>query len=203
MPASFSPDNYAELWIASPWSVPAHPLRPTQDPRPSRDSNYLDVWARLKPGVSLEQARAEMNAIASRLEKEYPNDLLDEGVSVVPMHEELVSGLRPLLFILLGAVTCLLLIGCANVANLQLARAASPRARGFHSCGARCEPHPFDSTIAHGKSASRAPRRHPRGVARGLGDPGSACPQPSGHSAASRRSVLIGPCSGSASVFPF
>src|SRR4029077_20708230 len=90
MPASFSPDNYAELWIASPWSVPVHPLRPTQDPRPSRDSNYIDVWARLKPGVALEQARVEMNAIASRLEKEYPNDLLDEGVSVVPMHEELV-----------------------------------------------------------------------------------------------------------------
>ena len=128
MPASFSPDNYAELWVASPWSVPAHPLRPTQDPRPSRDSTYLDVWARLKPGVSLEQARAEMNAIASRLEKDYPGDLRDEGVSVVPMHEELVGGLRPLLFILLGAVACLLLIGCANVANLQLARAAS-RAR--------------------------------------------------------------------------
>ena len=69
-----------------------------------------------------------MNAIMLRLEKEYPNDLMDEGASVVPIHEELVSGIRPLLFILLGAVACLLLIGCANVANLQLARAAS-RAR--------------------------------------------------------------------------
>ncbi len=128
MPAKFSPDNYAELWIATPWSVPAHPLRPTEDPRLVRNSNYLDVWARLKPGVTLEQARAEMNAIMLRLEKDYPNDLKDEGAAITPLHEELVSGIRPLLFILLGAVTCLLLIGCANVANLQLARAAS-RAR--------------------------------------------------------------------------
>lgn len=128
MPAGFSPDNFAELWIASPWSVPRHPLRPTEDPRTARNSNYLDVWARLKPGVTLQQARADLNAIMLRLEKEYPNDLMDEGAEVVPIHEGLVSGIRPLLFILLGAVTCLLLIGCANVANLQLARAAG-RAR--------------------------------------------------------------------------
>lgn len=128
MPAGFAPDDYAELWVASPYSVPLHPLRPNLDPRPSRDSNYLDVWARLKAGVTLEQARAEMDTIMRRLEAAYPNDLEDEGISVVPMREGLVSGIRPLLFLLFGAVTCLLLIGCTNVANLQLARAAS-RAR--------------------------------------------------------------------------
>jgi tetratricopeptide (TPR) repeat protein len=100
-------------------------LRPLPYPQQER---IVEVWARLKPGVSLDQARADLNTIMLRLEKDYSSDLMDEGSALVPLHEELVSGIRPLLFILLGAVTCLLLIGCANVANLQLARAAG-RAR--------------------------------------------------------------------------
>ena len=128
MPPNFSPDDYGELWVPSPWGVPANALRPMEDPRPSRDSNYLDVWARLKPGVSLEQARAEMNAIMLRLEKQYPNDNQGVGIALTPLHEEMVSGIRPTLFVLAAAVASLLLIGCANVANLQLARAAG-RAR--------------------------------------------------------------------------
>jgi putative ABC transport system permease protein len=128
MPPNFSPDDYGELWVPSPWGVPANALRPMEDPRPSRDSNYLDVWARLKPGVSLEQARAEMNAIMLCLEKQYPNDNQDVGIALTPLHEEMVSGIRPTLFVLVAAVASLLLIGCANVANLQLARAAG-RAR--------------------------------------------------------------------------
>jgi predicted permease len=125
MPASFSPDRYGELWVPSPWGVPANTLRPHIDPRGVRDSNYLDVWARLKPGVTLEQARAEMTAIMARLEQEHPNENRDAGITIVPLHEQMVSGIRSILFVLLAAVACLLLIGCANVANLQLARAAA------------------------------------------------------------------------------
>lgn len=128
MPATFDPDNYGELWQASPWSVPAHPLRPTQDPRTLRDSNYLDVWARLQPGVSLAQARAEMEGIMHRLEQQYPAENTDTGIALLPVHEDLVSNIKPLLFVLFGAVAFLLLIACANVANLQLARATA-RAR--------------------------------------------------------------------------
>ena len=128
MPANFSPDGYGELWVPSPWGVPANTLRPHIDPRALRDSQYLDVWGRLKPGVSLEQARAEMAAIMARLEQEHPRENRDGGIAVVPLHEERVSGIRSILFVLLAAVACLLLIGCANVANLQLARAAA-RAR--------------------------------------------------------------------------
>jgi putative ABC transport system permease protein len=124
MPANFSPDDYGELWLPSPWGVPANALRPAEDPRSSRSSNYLDVWARLKPGVSLEQARTEMNAIMLRLEKQYPNDDMGVGIALTPLHEEMVSGIRPVLLVLVAAVSSLLLIGCANVANLQLARAA-------------------------------------------------------------------------------
>ena len=128
MPPNYSPDGYAELWIASPWGVPSHSLRPDEDPRQNRDSNYLDVWARLKPGVKVEQARAEMNGIMQRLEKQYPDSLDDAGATLTPLHDEIVSDIRPILFVLFAAVGFLLLIACANVANLQLARAAT-RAR--------------------------------------------------------------------------
>ena len=128
MPSNFAPDGYGEVWVPSPWGVPANSLRPQVDPRQLRDSNYLDVWARLKPGVTLEQARAEMATIMARLEQEHPDENPDAGIVVVPLHEEIVRGIRSILFVLLAAVACLLLIGCANVANLQLARAAA-RAR--------------------------------------------------------------------------
>jgi putative ABC transport system permease protein len=128
MPATFSPDDYGELWVPSPWDVPTHPLSPNDNPREFRDRSYLEVWARLKPGVTLEQARTEMSAIARRLEKQYPNEDKDTGVALVPIHEEMVSGIRPMLLMLLGAVSFVLLIACANVANLLLARAAT-RAR--------------------------------------------------------------------------
>ena len=125
MPWRFSPDNYGQLWIPSRWDVPSHPLVPDQDPRPMRDRSYLDVWGRLKTGVTIEQARAQMKAIAARLEAQYPDANSDVGATVVPLREEVVSGLRPALTVLMGAVAFLLLIGCVNVANLLLVRAAT------------------------------------------------------------------------------
>jgi putative ABC transport system permease protein len=123
MPASFEPDDYGELWMPSPWDVPPYPLAPEKDPRPLRDSNYFEAWARLKPGVTLAQARAEMDAIARHLEKQYPDANTDIGISVVAMQDNLVSDIRPTLLLLVAAVVLVLLIGCANVANLLLARA--------------------------------------------------------------------------------
>ena len=125
MPRQFSPDDYGQLWIPSPWGVPQHPLVPEKDPRPMRNRSYLDVWGRLKPGVTMEQARTQMKAIAARLETQYPDDNSDVGVAVVPLHEEAVAGLRPALTVLMAAVAFLLLIGCVNVANLLLVRAAT------------------------------------------------------------------------------
>jgi putative ABC transport system permease protein len=124
MPPNFSPDDYGELWVPSPWVVPTHPLAPDQDPRQFRDRNYLDIWARLKPGVIAPRARAELNTIARRLEKEYPNSNDKVGVSFMPLHEYVVGNIRPVLLLLLAAVLVVLLISCANVANLLLARAA-------------------------------------------------------------------------------
>src|SRR4051812_31896918 len=110
-----------ELWI---------PLTVSDDMRNSRRGDFLYVVARLKAGVSLEQARAEMKGIAGRLEKQYPDTNTAWSVIVEQLHETLTGDIRPALLLLLGAVAFLLLIACANVANLLLARASS-RQRGI------------------------------------------------------------------------
>ena len=99
------------------------PLRPSPGGDP--DPNYR-VIGRLRAGVARQQAQADMQQVAEAFRAAYPQQMQEgEGVAVAPLHEKLTTGARPLLLILLGAVGFVLLIACANVANLQLVRAAS------------------------------------------------------------------------------
>jgi putative ABC transport system permease protein len=114
------PHELGEMVAADLW------LPTAIDPNnPERQNHNYGIVARLKPGVTVAQARAEMIVIARRLESAYPASNTGWGITLFPMAEMFTGRIRPVLLILLGAVGLLLLIACANLANLLLARAAT------------------------------------------------------------------------------
>lgn len=113
MPPGFKLPSWAQLWVPMAWS---------DEKRAVRGNHNYSVIGRLKPGVDLRAAKSELSAISTRLEQLYPEDDKGWGATIIPLRQQLVGNVRPALLVLLGAVAFVLLIACANVANLVLGK---------------------------------------------------------------------------------
>ena len=121
-------ESYTIVGVAQPnfrypdWAQAWQPMAWSDQEKSVRGEHHSIVVARLKPGATQKQAQAEIDAISARLSDQYPADDKGWGAIVVPMHADMIGDVRPALLVLLGAVGFVLLIACANVANLLLAK---------------------------------------------------------------------------------
>jgi predicted permease len=126
MPPAFAWPEGAKLWVLSPKPVPPSPIE-NGDVLSSRDVRYFEAVARLKPGVSIDAASADLHRVGALLVSEHPDTFGGHDINLFPLREEIVGDVRPLLLLLQIAVGVVLLVACANVSGLMIARAAGRR----------------------------------------------------------------------------
>lgn len=123
LPADFRYPESIDAYVPSPYRVPLAPGE-TMDRSDDRGAQYLSVVGRLAVGVSVAAARAEMEGLSAQIARAYPETNAGESTAVVPLRDDLVRDARSTLMALLGAVAVVLLVACANVANLFTVRAS-------------------------------------------------------------------------------